>query len=84
MGECKLRSNLIEGFLFEFLGFGKTIEQVYTAIFERFGEELCGSSDLNSKGIPKYKSKTRKIVERGIHNEIYLFDEATKKYKIPE
>ena len=84
MGECKLRSNLIEGFLFEFLAFGKNIEQIYTAIFERFGEELCASSDLNSKGIPRYKSKTRKILERGIHNRIYIFDEGTNKYHIPE
>ncbi len=84
MGEFKLRSNLIEGFLYEYLSHKRTIEQIYIAIFERFGEELCVSSDLNSKGIPRYKSKTRKILERGIHNGIYLFDEATKKYKIPE
>jgi len=84
MSECTLRSNLIEGFLFEFLGFGKTEEQIYIAILERFGEELCASSDLNSKGIPRYKRKTRKILERGIHNGIYLFEESTKKYRIPE
>ena len=84
MSECTLRSNLIEGFLYEFITFGKTEEQIYIAILERFGEELCAPSDLNSKGIPKYKRKTRKILERGIHNGIYLFDEATNKYKIPE
>ena len=84
MGECKLSNNLIEGFLFEYLSFGRTIDQIYTAILERFGEDVCASSDLNSKGIPRYKSKTRKILERGIHNGIYIFNEATNKYKIPE
>ena len=84
MSECKLRSNLIEGFLYEYLSHERTIDQIYTAILERFGEDVCASSDLNSKGIPRYKSKTRKILERGIHNGIYLFDEATNKYKIPE
>lgn len=84
MGECKLSNNLVEGFLYQFLGFGKTEEQIYTAILERFGEDLCASSDLNSKGIPRYKSKTRKILDRGIHNKIYIFEEATNKYHIPE
>ena len=84
MGEFKLRSNLIEGFLYEYLSHERTIEQIYIAIFERFGEELCASADLNSKGIPRYKSKTRKILERGIHNEIYIFNEASNKYRIPE
>lgn len=84
MGEFKLSSNLIEGFLFQFLSFGKTEEQIYIAILERFGEEICAPSDLNSKGIPRYKSKTRKILGRGINNGIYIFEEATKKYRIPE
>ncbi len=84
MGECKLRSNLIEGFLYEFLSHERTSEQIYVAILERFGEEVCASSDLNSKGIPRYKSKTRKILDRGINNGIYIFEEAIKKYRIPE
>lgn len=84
MGECKLSNNLIEGFLFEYLNFGRTIDQVYVAILERFGEEVCASSDLNSKGIPKYKSKTRRVLVNGKNNGIYLLDESTNKYKIPE
>ena len=80
----KLSNNLIEGFLFEYLSFERTIDQIYTAILERFGEDVCASSELNSKGIPKYKSRTRRVLENGKHNGIYLFNEATNKYKIPE
>jgi len=84
MGECKLSNNLIEGFLFTFLSHGKTIDQIYEAILERFGDEVCASSDLNSKGIPKYRSKTHRVIVNGTHNGIYLFDESTNKYHIPE
>jgi len=84
MAECKLSNNLIEGFLFEYLGHERTIEQIYVAIFERFGEDVCASSDLNSKGIPKYKSKTRRVLVNGKNNGIYLFNEANNKYRIPE
>jgi len=84
MGECKLSNNLIEGFIYQFLGFEKTEEQIYEAILERFGEDICASSDLNSKGIPKYKSKTRRVLINGKNNGIYLFNEANNKYRIPE
>lgn len=84
MGECKLSNNLIEGFLYEFLIYEKTEEQIYTAILERFGEDVCASSELNSKGIPKYKSKTHRVLINGKHNGIYIFNEGTNKYHIPE
>jgi hypothetical protein len=84
MGECKLSNNLIEGFLYEFLSFEKTEDQIYEAILERFGEDVCASADLNSKGIPKYKSKTRRVLMNGKNNGIYLFNEANNKYRIPE
>jgi len=84
MGECKLSNNLIEGFLYEYLSHERTIEQIYEAILERFGEDVCASSDLNSKNIPKYKSKTRRVLVNGKNNGIYLFNEANSKYRIPE
>ena len=84
MAECKLSNNLIEGFLFEYLGHERTIDQIYEAILERFGEDVCASSNLNSKGIPKYKSKTRRVLVNGKNNGIYLFNEANNKYRIPE
>ncbi|MHA1718685.1 MAG: hypothetical protein ACTSWX_11885 [Promethearchaeota archaeon] len=84
MGECKLSNNLIEGFLFEYLGFGKKIDEIYDAILERFGTDICAPDDLNSKGIPKYKSKTHRVLENGKHNGIYIFDDGSKKYHIPE
>ncbi len=83
MGECKLSNNLIEGFLFEFLSFEKTEEQIFVAILERFGEDVCASSELNSKGIPKYKSKTHRVLMNGKNNGIYIFNEGTNKYHIP-
>ena len=58
--------------------------QIYVAILERFGEEVCASSDLNSKGVPKYRSKTRRVIVNGKNNGIYLFNEANNKYRIPE
>lgn len=84
MADCKLSNNLVEGFLYTYLSHERTIDQIYEAILERFGEEVCASSDLNSKGIPKYKSKTRRVLVNGKYNGIYLFNEANNKYRIPE
>ena len=79
--KCTLTNNLIEGFLYEILDEWKDLDTIIKALHERFGDDVCVPSDVSKSGEPRYISKVKKTLERGKRNNIYVFDEATQRYK---
>lgn len=79
--KCNLSNALIEGFLFEILDEWKDVDTIIKMLHERFGDDVCVPSDLSKSGEPRYIAKIKKTLERGVRNNIYIFDEGKQCYK---
>ncbi|MCF2140360.1 MAG: hypothetical protein K9W44_09940 [Candidatus Lokiarchaeota archaeon] len=79
--KCNLTNNLIEGFLYEILDNWLDFDTIEKMLLKHFGENICVPSDLTKHGEKRYIVKLKKTLKRGIMNKIYLFDEATQRYK---
>lgn len=77
-----LTTQLIEGFLFKFLNDWKSLEEIYSALYQNYGEKVCISSMKSTTGEIKYQHKTSTVLSRGCKNSIYQYDEKTKKYRL--
>lgn len=80
--KCSLKTNLIEGYLYEILDVPKTQEEILQAVHTRFGDEICVPSDLSKKtGGIKWIKRVKSVLAMGIKNQIYELDAANATYK---
>ncbi|UYP44938.1 hypothetical protein NEF87_001223 [Candidatus Lokiarchaeum ossiferum] len=76
-----LSNQLIEGFLYKFLTDWKNTDEIFSAILDNFGSEMCVPSELSKNGEIKYIHKTKSLLLRGCKNGIYSCDKNQTKFK---